>query len=428
MVGPRAVTLSAAAVFACAVFAGCSSSAPVEQAGSASSPIQGGTDDLKHSFAVGVCVGSPGQCQLICSGALIAPNLVLTARHCVDQSPQQIDCTNPSTKFGAQHAPTSFFSITTDGDMGQGTTGWHTAKKIYRTPGNTFCGNDMAMIELMDNVSLKEAAGTFVTPVVQYKMTDHTRYASTVTAIGYGINAPNSLSSSGTRRIRQSINLVCIPGDAKIDCGNTGGQLLPSEFESGDGTCEGDSGSSAYEQKEFNASTPVSFGVLSRGGSTSTACVGGVYTRTDAFKDFIVNTAITSAADGNYTPPPWTQPPPPPSDGGTTPPLGQGQLGDPCADNTSCASGICGSLDGTTYTCTQACDSTNVCPSGFACDSASGDCFAAPTPPPGGGGTRTITKTGCAITPAPDPTKPVPWRAGAILGIIALVVARRRKA
>ena len=183
MVGSRAVTLSA--VFA--MIAGCSSSAPVEQAVSTSSPIQGGTDDLKHSFAVGVCVGSPGNCQLICSGALIAPNLVLTARHCVDQSPQQIDCTLPSTKFGAQHAATNFFSITTDGDMSQGTTGWHDAKKIYRTPGNAFCGNDMALIELVDNVSLKEAAGTFVTPVVQYKMTDHTRYASTVTALGYGL-------------------------------------------------------------------------------------------------------------------------------------------------------------------------------------------------------------------------------------------------
>src|SRR3990172_7411309 len=44
-------------------------------------------------FAVGVCAtnSGPGNCSFLCSGALIAPNLVLTARHCVSQTPQTID-------------------------------------------------------------------------------------------------------------------------------------------------------------------------------------------------------------------------------------------------------------------------------------------------------------------------------------------------
>jgi Trypsin len=431
MVGHRAVTLGATALVACGLAMGCSSSAPQQdKVGSSASAIQGGKDDPSHPFAVGVCVGGPGQCQLICSGALVAPNLVLTARHCVDQSPQAIDCNSSSTKFGAQHAATQFFYITTDPDMNQGTSGWHSAKKIYRTPGTAFCGNDMAMIELTDNVSLSEA-GAFVTPVVQYSMTDHTRYSSTVTAIGYGINAPNAMNSSGTRRIRQNINIACIPGDAKLDCGPlSGAQLTANEFESGDGTCEGDSGSSAYEQKSFTAGNPVSFGVLSRGSSSSTACIGGTYTRTDAMKNFIVSTALTAAADGNYTPPSWTQAaPPPPTDGGTTTPPGQGQLGDACGDNTDCASADCSSQDnGTTYVCSQPCDnSNNTCPSGFSCvmAGASGECF--PTPPAnnGGGGTTTITKTSCSVVMGPDPTKPVPWGTVTLLGFAAFATVRR---
>src|SRR5689334_1822864 len=47
--------------------------------------IQGGTaDGSAHPFAVGVCIGQKGNCSEFCSGALILPNVVATARHCVD--------------------------------------------------------------------------------------------------------------------------------------------------------------------------------------------------------------------------------------------------------------------------------------------------------------------------------------------------------
>lgn len=410
---------------------GCSSSSPSpEPIATNAAPVQGGATDTAHPFAVGVCMGSgPGQCQGICSGALIAPNLVMTARHCVSQSPQQINCA--TSNFGSQYNQTSFW-ITTYYKMFQGTQGWHRSKQVLVTPGTKVCGNDMALIILQDNVSAGEA--TPVTPVVQYSMTDHTRYSTSVTAIGFGITAPG-LNDSGTRRILQDVNLACIPGDKIIDCGNlTGSQLTVNEFVSGDSTCSGDSGSSAYEQKNFNKGVPVSFGVLSRGGDVNGKCVSPIYTRTDKWKDFIVATALTAAQQGGYPAPSWTQaPPPPPADGGVPtadggPASGNGELGAPCADPTECASGKCAApADGEQSVCTQACDvNAQDCPDGYQCTDTGvgGQCFLKPpttttTSGNNGGG-------GCNV--AADPNKPVPWKQGSIiLFAAALLFARRRR-
>jgi hypothetical protein len=432
----KVLAFGTAAFAAVILAAGCSSTDP---SSTQQQPVQGGSVDTTHNYAVGVCVGNgPGQCQLLCSGALIAPNLVMTARHCVDQSPQAIDCTSASTIFGAQYAPTNYYYITTYYQMqGQSTKGWHQAKQIFTTPGSKVCGNDMALIMLSDNVALSEAGGSYVTPIVQYPMTDHTRYSTTETAIGYGDTSATT-QDAGTRHILQNVNILCIPGDANIDCGQQP-QITPNEFISGDSTCEGDSGSSAYEQKAFNKSVPVSFGVLSRGGSSGSTCLQPVYTRTDAWKDFIVNTALTAAQVGAYTAPSWTQAAPPPTDGGTTDsgttsdgatPPPPGSLGAPCGDPTDCDSGLCLSDDGgTTYICSATCNSAgdgSDCglPNYQCIDDGSGNstgwCFPKPDSSFNNQG------GGCAVGKS-DPSKPVPWGTVAIAGAWLFAFGMRRR-
>jgi MYXO-CTERM domain-containing protein len=358
----------------------------------------------------------------------------MTARHCVSQTPQQIDCT--VANFGGLNGNASNYWITTYPYMFQGTQGWHQAAQIITTPGTKVCGNDMALLILKGNVSANEAPN--VTPVVQYMMTEHPRYSTTVTAIGFGNNTVSS--GAGTRRIKQQINLQCIPGDKYIPCGMQT-QLDVKEFASGDGTCSGDSGSSAYEQKNFDNGNWVSFGVLSRGGTNGSFCVGGIYTRTDSWASLIVQTAMQAANMGGYAPPPWTQPAPMldgGSEGGTL-----GMLGAPCGDITDCAKGFtCQTQPGAMGSiCTQMCDPQAMdCPAGYQClDTQNGGyCFPAPPPDPtpepqpDSGGPVDMTQPngnagGCAV--AADPSKPVPWKGGgiAIAAIFALILRRKRR-
>lgn len=410
---------------------GCSNAAPTpERTRATAHAIQGGSDDTTHNYAVGVCVGQQGYCEALCSGALIAPNLVVTARHCVDQSPQQIDCA--SATFGPQMAATNNFHVTTDPDMMQATQGWHSVKKIITPTPTPVCGNDIALLILNNQVGPAEAT-PMVVPVVQYPMSDATRYDTVFTAIGYGSTSPAN-AGAGTRRIRQNIALVCVPGRKGFDCGTlTGTNLTPSEFVAQDGTCEGDSGSSAYDQTLFDQGIPTSFGVLSRGGQSAdgTTCEGSIYTRLDAWRDLIVSAVTEASQNWSLYPKPvpdWTiyVPPPPVVDSGT-PAKDAGEAGAPsaelgatCTADKDCKSSNCAAATGDNFVCTQACDASTPCPDGLTCSS--GLCFAGVEP---AHPTTTTTSSGCSI--AFDPTKPIPWRSLAAAAALALVAVRRRR-
>ena len=117
--------------------------------------IQGGTDDgTAHPFAVGVCAGNKNDCAGFCSGALILPNVVVTARHCVDNTSKIIDCAAKPT-FGARH-PTMW--ITTHNKMQQNPNiGWHQVKSVVVPTDDHVCGHDIALLVLNDLVAATEA-------------------------------------------------------------------------------------------------------------------------------------------------------------------------------------------------------------------------------------------------------------------------------
>ena len=427
------------------LIAGCGSTGAPERTGETEDRIQGGTVDQTHGYAVGLCIGNgPGQCNYLCSGALIAPNLVVSARHCVSSVPNSMAVNCATDHFGGANGAQVW--ITTNYQLLQSTRGWHQVKKMNFPTNSAVCGNDISLLILADNVPASEASP--ITPGVQYPMTDHVRYSTSVTAIGYGntqVFANPSNSDAGTRHIRQDINIVCIPGDALLDCGNLdagNAGLTANEFYSGDGTCEGDSGSSAYEQTTFTKSEmggprPVSFGVLSRGGQYQTTCSGGIYTRLDKWRDLVVNAVKEAAPLGGYALPAWTAPPTVTPDGGkaaTDGGIAPGQPGAACDDNSQCVSKQCASVDGTNFVCANVCTagkSPSTCDKGFDCvdlGGGAGGCFAS-TQSDGGANGATTTTSGCAIASrgeAPGEGSGAPWKTLAI-GAFALLAARRRR-
>jgi Trypsin len=166
---------------------------------------------------------------------------------------------------------------------------------------------------LSENLALPE----YVTPVITPPMTN-SQYQPVVTAIGYGIDTPtdNTGASAGTRRIKENVQLTCIPNDTTFtDCFSdpTARQVLTAtEFVGGNSTCEGDSGSGAFEQSNFNQGKWVAFGVLSRGGVSTdgTTCEQPIYSRFDAWGSLLVQAAQeavqeAAARHASYPLPVW---------------------------------------------------------------------------------------------------------------------------
>jgi hypothetical protein len=86
-------------------------------------------------------------------------------------------------------------------------------------------------------------------------------------------------------------------------------------------------------------------------------------------------------------------------------------LGEDCASNASCESNLCGQLDSDQF-CTQACDATNACPSGFSCSAAGTSSVCTPD---GGGGCCQAAGPNDAITGL------------FVLGLGAIVTRRRKR-
>lgn len=402
-----------------------------------SSAIQGGTTDTTHTFAVAVAQMST-QGVALCSGVLLAPNLVATARHCVSLlSSPQIDCAT-STFGGTLPAKDLFVtsSATIDGNTSfipvvGGSSG---DDGVIVPSGTNVCGNDIALLILSQPIQVPQ----YVTPAINPPMSDQRVYSTAVTAIGYGVDTPTDTNgaSAGTRRIKQDINLICIPNDPTFtDCLSDPTWLqiaTANEFEGGDGTCEGDSGSGAFDQGNFAKGNWVAFGVLSRGGVNAEGgtCIGSIYTRFDAYSQLLISAAAKAAKMGGYSPPSWTGLSAAADASTVSPEAGTAPVCLPnaamCGQDSDCCSVNCISHNNNQTAFCTACDANNPCASGFSC--AQGVCVSAPGSgsDSGSGGLRSHG-AGCSVgSPLASPDRALP-PVLACLGLIAGAKRRKRR-
>jgi MYXO-CTERM domain-containing protein len=276
----RAVLLPLLLAVACAIPRG-------EDTSTDRAAIQGGTANSSDTFAVAL-LDENGE---VCSGTLIAPNLVLTARHCIaDGGSDPIDC--ESDTFSPAW-PADTYRVTTAQNADYDTAPYH-AKKILVPKTNDFCGDDIALVILEENVPA--AVAKPATP--QLTLPTSTK----VVAIGYGATSPFA-NDLGRRRRRDDVPILCIPGHATLDCDPVADHdMKASELAAGDGLCGGDSGGGAYL---LGGATPIVIGALSRALDVGPTCSDAVFARTDAHATFIKDGAKEAASLGGYVAPAW---------------------------------------------------------------------------------------------------------------------------
>jgi MYXO-CTERM domain-containing protein len=325
------------------------SGSPGDPLGSAGQSISGGALDAQDRNVFGLLIHGGGGVSA-CSSTLIAPNLLLTARHCVSMNLEDPVVCGKSA-FGDLYPTSGIYAMNAPDISASQPDDWYRADDI-RVPseGNDTCGYDVALITLHSNVPAEVAV-----PAVP-RIDRDVQKGESYRAVGYGITPTEDY---GIRRLIAERVVQCEPGTCRSG-------VRASEFVGDSGPCQGDSGGPA-----FDADGKV-VGVDSRG---TEECTTPVYSTVTAWRDLIMEVANDAAAAGGYEAPFWAQtgssdPPvaPPVVDPNPSTPTAIA-LGDVCDGSAACvADAACyepGS--GGPARCVRRCSASGACADGFDC-------------------------------------------------------------
>jgi V8-like Glu-specific endopeptidase len=346
-----------------------------------------------------------------CTGTLLAPRLVLTARHCVGDTDAYAACKVDGTPLAAgvvrkNHKPETMY-VFTGKDRPDFSRGEHiepagTGLKILDDGGKNLCNHDIALIVLKEPIT-----GVPIAPV---RLDSEVTVGELITAVGWGVTEKTSQPEQ--RQQRKDVQITKVGPDKAISA------VPPNEFEVGEAICSGDSGGPAIAQE-----TNAVVGVVSRGGNAQGSdssdpaanCIDGknLYTKVAPFKELILQGYELAGAE------PWVE-------GGPDPRKAKSK--EACASADECRSALClPDPDASNETtCAEDCSVTESCSvEGEICtteDDAKVCRLPKIVPPP-----PAAPKTSGLCSSVPHPRGSGALGASIVLGMLALAGLRRRR-